>query len=184
MTDTYTQNLDILQMVVNPTNAHVQFNAAVNRIDAVTNLVILDSAPPVAPPEFAAEGACYVVPASATGAWATFTAGYLAIYNSGWSQLQPWHGLAGHDARQNRTIWYHGGKGSWIGQMTAEADIGTLPAPLDFGDVQTNETTLSAKIDALLVKLREEGLLAPDTTITKVSNQTMTVAEGTVDILA
>lgn len=199
MADTYTSNLQLLHLRDNQDGAAAVFNAAANKLDAFLGyVVILDSAPPVAPPGNPAEGAVYTVPASATGDWSTFTAGNLAIYSSGWIEIVPWDGLRAFDLRNLKEQVRHGGVWTDL-QSTAIADLtdntGGTPASslvdvsLGFDEttdnvgINANFASLNAKVDAILLAMRRYMHIAPASTITKVSNQTVSVAETNVDVL-
>lgn len=70
---------------------HVTVNEALVRLDSAVQLVVL-SRTELSPPETAAEGAVYAVPAGATGSWAT-EVGRLAVRdNGGWSFVTPARG--------------------------------------------------------------------------------------------
>lgn len=72
---------------------HVTVNEALARLDAVAQLRVVSSSV-TNPPASAVDGAGYVVPAGATGAWAGKT-GQIAVWsNGGWIYLAPktgWH---------------------------------------------------------------------------------------------
>ncbi len=89
MSDT-TANLEMPYILPSQAQKHVTHNEALQRLDAVTQLVITDrrSAPPASP----AEGSCYAVAASPTGEWSG-KAGAIAMRQDGaWLFITPRRG--------------------------------------------------------------------------------------------
>jgi len=184
MADTFTANLFLVNMVTGQASAEVKYNTAINILDAMVSLRIIDSSPPVAPPEFAANGAAYVVPASATGDWSTFAAGSLAVYYNGWVEIPSKRGMRGRDLRSQKDITWHVSGGMPVDiQQAAEAVIPAFVEPSSFAECDANDGTTSAKVNNLIAKLITAGILGPASALTEVVNEAVAVNETNVKIV-
>ncbi len=84
---------------------HVTVNEALSLLDAFAQPVAT-SATAAAPPASPAEGACYLVPAGASGAWAG-AGGKLALWSGGaWTFRAPFRGMVAFIADEGRLALY------------------------------------------------------------------------------
>ena len=123
----------------------------------------LDNSPPASP----AVGACYILGASPTGAWAGH-AQALAGYTSGsWRFIAPVDGLTALVKSSGQFAVYSGG--SWeLGQLRgASLSVGgnqvvgpRLAAVAEATGGTTVDTEARAAIAAILARLRQHGLIA------------------------
>lgn len=95
-----TVNLALPYILPSQAQKHVTHNEALQRLDAIVQLVIAGEAS--APPDNAVEGDCYLIAASPTDAWAG-KPGWLALRQDGvWILIQPregWRAWFSTDAR-------------------------------------------------------------------------------------
>ena len=146
------------------TGAAAAVNAALLLLDSTVQLWVNDAAPTTTPPASGMEnGHAYIVPASATGDWASED-DKIAIWQSGWTFIVPRSGWRCWDEHGHRLMIFrgrHGGGGYWAQfQATYIAPHGTLAVPTTFGETGTNDNALATKMDALLVALITAGLMA------------------------
>src|SRR6185437_3797225 len=87
---------------------HVTHNEALALLDALTQLAA-ESRVLTNPPASAAEGSCYIVAASPTGAW-TGWEGQIALFSAGdWVRLTPVSGLKAWIKSERLTVTYEDG---------------------------------------------------------------------------
>lgn len=85
---TKTIRLELPLVMAAQAQKHVTVNEALQRVDALTQLVLI-SRQVATPPATARDGDCYAVPAGAVNAWAGQT-GRIAVYlNGGWDFVAP-----------------------------------------------------------------------------------------------
>jgi hypothetical protein len=95
---------------------HVTVNEALVRLDAAAQLRVLSSTE-TSPPATAVDGAGYVVPAGATGAW-TGKAGQIAVWsNGGWIYLSPKAGWQAWDEAAGGSQMFDGVR--WVANALA-----------------------------------------------------------------
>lgn len=103
-----TVNLELPYILPSQAQKHVTHNEALQRLDALTQLVVTASLP--APPSDPQEGTCYDIGASATGSW-TGKSGKLALRQDGdWIFLTPKEGWRGWFLAEDR-MKVHDGDG-------------------------------------------------------------------------
>lgn len=145
-----TPKFDITKMEEGQTGGELLFNEALQRIEAMGQITVEDvtNTPPGSP----ADGATYIVVATASGDWAG-EEGNFAIYttDSGWTFVAPWEGALAwiknsSGATKDELQVYNGS--SWVTQ--GQADIGAGPSQSDF--------------NTLLANLRAKGILDPTVT--------------------
>lgn len=101
-----TANLALPFILPSQAQKHVTHNEALQRLDALVQLTITDES--AAPPEDAAEGACYLVAAGASGIW-TGKGGMLAVWQDGaWLYLSPKAGWCGFFTASGQLRSYDG----------------------------------------------------------------------------
>lgn len=106
-----TPNLSLPYILAAQAQKHVTHNEAVRALDALVQLSVLDrdlAAPPGAPQD----GACYIVAAAATGAWAGQTGRIAAFQDGAWQFMIPREGWLAWVADENRVIVWDGA--AWI----------------------------------------------------------------------
>jgi hypothetical protein len=95
-----TVNLALPYILPSQAQKHVTHNEALQRLDAIVQLVIATEAP--APPDSPVEGDCYLIATAPTGAWAT-KPGWLAFrQDGGWNFIQPREGWRAWFRTDNR----------------------------------------------------------------------------------
>lgn len=110
-----TARLHLPYILPSQAQKHVTHNEALQRLDAIVQLVI--KATVAAPPDTAAEGECYLLSADAAGSWAG-KAGRLAFRQDGaWLSIAP---------QQGWTAWFSG-EGKY--RILREAGWRDLPLP-------------------------------------------------------
>lgn len=123
---------------------HVTVNEAFARLDAAAQLRVV-SFTQVAPPSSAVDGAGYVVPAGASGAWAG-KAGEIAIWsNGGWIYLTPQAGWRAWDEARGASRTFDGT--SWVANAVAVSAGGaaTTSRVLEFDhSIASGGTNLTA----------------------------------------
>ncbi len=131
---------------------HVTHNEAIRSLDALVQLSVLDkdlATPPAAP----ANGDRYIVPASATGAWASHVNKLAAYQDGAWAFFQPREGWLSWVADEDKLYAWSGS--AWI----AAASGGTAsvnPTPL-VGINATADTTNRLSVAAPATLLNHKG---------------------------
>ncbi len=102
-----TTNLQLPLLEQAQAQKHVVVNDTLTQLDALVLLAVIShttTAPPTAP----ADGARYIVPANATGAWAGYANSVAAFYNGAWAFFTPRTGWHTHVADEQRLILFNG----------------------------------------------------------------------------
>ena len=108
MADT-TPNLSLPLLMPSQAQKHLTHNDALLRLDALAQISVLDRRRATPPPS-PADGARYIVPPDAAGAWAGKT-GHLAIgWNGGWDLVAPATGWLAFVTNENLLLAYSGGE--------------------------------------------------------------------------
>lgn len=103
---TTTPNLGIDYLEENQVDAEVMVNEGWNLVDAVAQLSVIDK-DVFTPPGSPADGDCYIVAATATGAW-TGQEDSIAFYNSGWRFVPPREGMLAWVQDEDLIYYYDG----------------------------------------------------------------------------
>lgn len=140
-------------------------NEALQTLDAVVATAV-EEPPRTAPPSSPAIGACYIVDASPTGAWAG-KANYVAAYTSGgWRFVAPIEGLSAYV--RSSGVWATYRSGAWeqgmvrgtsilvAGQQVVGSRGAAIASPS--GGTTVDSAARSA-IDQILAALRQHGLI-------------------------
>jgi hypothetical protein len=154
-----TGRIAIPYMSATQAGKELTFNNAMKRIDATVNLAV-SSRTTTAPPGTPENGEVFLVPASATGAWAGMD-GKLAFYNAGWEFLTPVEGWR---------CWVVDDAEEIVLTDTGWVQIGGLPATgwEDPTGTQTRTTfdtstvtlpQLAERLAALIADLKDTGRL-------------------------
>lgn len=118
-----TPNLALPYVAAGQAQKHVTVNASLCRLDALVHLSVVDmtvSSPPAAP----AEGARYIVPAGATGAWSG-QAGAVAVWQDGmWDILAPKTGWRAFCEAQNNVFVFRNNGWQVLGDTAAPQMLG------------------------------------------------------------
>ena len=127
-------NLSLDYLMPEQAQKHITINEALRRLDALVHLSVISSTQAAPPPE-PANGARYLVPATATGAWAEH-AGMVAYYqDTGWQFIAPRPGWRLWN-EQTQTLLVYDGK-AWQ-NITAGAATG---ASMQQTDITLNFAT-------------------------------------------
>lgn len=150
MSDT-TLHLGLPFLAAAQAQKHVTVNAALSRVDAVTQLCVLDrtlTAPPAAP----AEGDRHLVAAGATGAWAGRDGQIAAFTDGAWEFFTPEEGWLVWVVAENALLVLSGG--AWKTPVTGT--IGNLDA-LGIGTDPDATNRFAAKLNNALWTARGTG---------------------------
>jgi hypothetical protein len=109
---TNSPNLNLPYLLAAQSQKHVTHNEALRILDAFVQLTML-SRSLVTPPATPAEGDRYVVPASATGIWASQTGKIAAYLDATWMYYAPKEGWLTWIADENVALAYDGA--AWVG---------------------------------------------------------------------
>jgi Protein of unknown function (DUF2793) len=121
-----TPHLNLPLIAANQSQKHVTFNDALFALDATIQISVL-SATTATPPSTPADGARYLIPANATGAW-TGQTDHIAVATAGsWQFSAPERGWIIHITDQQRLICRNAS--SWLEVLTAQAGGSTLSLP-------------------------------------------------------
>lgn len=113
-------NLSLPLLMPAQAQKHVTHNEALQVLDALVQLVVIDRTQ-AAPPASPAEGDRHIVPAGATG-WAG-PAGSLAVFGQGaWTYHLPRDGWQAHVLAENRSLIWQGG--DWVAPALRAAVLG------------------------------------------------------------
>ncbi|MGB4101334.1 MAG: DUF2793 domain-containing protein [Alphaproteobacteria bacterium] len=126
-----TPNLALAYIAAGQAQKEVTHNDALNDLDALAQLAVLDrtlNAPPGSP----ATGDTYIIGASPTGAWSGF-AGRVAAWYSGWRVKSPGAGWAAWARAENRLLYYTGTAWGNLATPFLEASTTWDPANLAAG---------------------------------------------------
>ncbi len=144
----------------------ITHNEALLRVDGLTHPV-LESRYLATPPASPVSGQLWLVPAAATGAWATQT-GMLALWtDGGWRYLSVPPGFLAWARLELMFVWYDGTfwhNGDWpvsslsvAGKTVVQAQSGAIPAP---SGGTTIDSQARATLGQILTALRGHGLIA------------------------
>ena len=142
-----TPNLLLPEIAAAQAQKHVTHNESLRLLDACVHLSVLArglTAPPGAP----ADGARYLVPAGATGAWAANTGKIAAAEDGAWRFLTPRQGWICYVAAEAKLILYDGA--AWQEQVVS---FENLPK-LGVGTTADASNPLSAKLNNTLFTAR------------------------------
>ncbi|MDO5604278.1 MAG: DUF2793 domain-containing protein [Paracoccus sp. (in: a-proteobacteria)] len=178
MFDQTTSRLELPLVQPGQAQKHVTVNEALARLDGMVNLVLV-SITRTEPPAASAEGACFGVPAGASGLW-TGRDGQIAIAaNGGWDFCAPRSGMGAHITDQGVPA-IHDGDGWVTGALTlapsgagliartAEAEVAITPGT-------TVETDLFIPSGVLVIGVTARVRVAISGTLT---SWRMGVADG------
>ncbi|MDB5561195.1 MAG: hypothetical protein JWN11_613 [Hyphomicrobiales bacterium] len=138
-------NLNLPYIMPSQAQKHITHNEAIRALDALVQLVIVDrdlAAPPVTP----ADGACYIVAASATGAWAGKSTQIAAFQDGGWQFYPPNPGWRAWIIDENQLAVWSGS--AWIVAAVRSVNPAALVGVNATADA-TNK--LAVKSDAILL---------------------------------
>lgn len=136
-----TPRLQMTELIASQSEPHVPINAALRELDALVQLSVIDvdlAAPPGSP----GDGDCYIVAASATGAWAGHEH-EIAYFSGGWKFTAPRVGFTAFV--EDEAVDYRfvsGSPGSWEVVPTGGGGGGGggSPAPGDAADITYDPT--------------------------------------------
>ncbi len=131
-----TPNLALPYILAAQAQKHVTHNEAIRALDAVTQLACV-SRKLVAPPAVPLEGARYIIPTAATGAWTGLANRIAAFQDGAWAYFTPREGWIAWIADEATALVY--ASGSWVSLNGSLALLG-INATAD----TTNRLTVSA----------------------------------------
>lgn len=152
---------------LSPGQAQKEFthNEALQTLDIVAALAV-EQAPLADPPTAPAVGACYIVRASATGAWAGKSQSIVGFTTGGWRFVAPVEGLAAYV--KSDAVWALYRQGAWetgvmrgsevviAGQQVVASRAAAIASATGG---TTTDTEARAVIDEILGALRHHGLI-------------------------
>lgn len=160
-----TPRLNLPFIAVGQAQKEFTHNESLQTLDMLVGGAI-EEPPRAAPPASPAFGACYIVGASATGAWAGKSQCVAAWTTGGWRFVSPLDGLSLYDRSSGTSIAYRNGaweqgivRGASV-VIGGEQVVGPRAAPIASptgGMVVDNESR--AAISGILVALRQHGLI-------------------------
>jgi len=196
---TTTPNLALTDFVEGQQLAATKANANQLLLDSMVQLWVVDAAPSTTPPTSGFDdGDAWIVPASATGAWANED-DKIAVWQSGWTFLTPRPGWRAYDSRRDRLMiftHFHGGGGKWVPfqcDNVVELTDSTTGTPASaLGEVTTTDANLTsntqindnfasllAKQNAMIAALIKGLLMAGVPLAAEVVNEAIAIAETT-----
>ncbi len=119
-----TPNLGLPQLAADQAQKHVTVNEALNDLDALVQLSVLDRSL-AAPPGSSAQGARYLVAANPTGAWASHANHVAAFLAGGWRFFVPSAGWLVWVADEAALLAWNGS--AWVDALSAVSAIQNLP---------------------------------------------------------
>ncbi|HEV7717585.1 MAG TPA: DUF2793 domain-containing protein [Arsenicitalea sp.] len=137
-------NLNLPYIMPSQAQKHITHNEAIRALDTLVQLVIVDrdlAGPPASP----ADGACYIVAASATGAWAGKSTQIAAFQDGGWLFYPPNTGWRAWIIDEDQLVAWNGS--AWIVAAVRSVNPAALVGVNATADA-TNK--LSVKSDAVL----------------------------------
>lgn len=137
-------NLALPYLVAQQAQKEITHNDALNMLDALAQISVKDRTL-TTPPGSPAEGDCYIVPVSATGAWSGQT-GNIACYYSGWIFKTPEEGWLAYVRNEDAVYAYDGS--SWAAYKVM-VPLGSASAPALFVTGDTNTGLFSGGADQL-----------------------------------
>lgn len=185
---TTTENIALADFVEGQKLAATKLNSNQDILDSLVQFWLIDSTPPTTPPVSGVDnGHAYIVPASATGDWATHD-GEIAVWRSGWTFLIPQPGTIAWDtSNHGRFIYYTGDRwqafqATRVAELTDStggtpaSELVAISASYVQSEIRDNQATLNAKIDAIMDALILAGLMEGDH-ITEVVDEDIGVTE-------
>lgn len=145
---TTTPNLQLPYLAAGQAQKHVTVNEALRILDALAQIAVL-SRNGAAPPATPADGACYIVAPSATGAWAGHAGKIAAFRDGGWSFLVPREGWIAWVSDEDKLYAYDGT--AWASVQSSVAGGAT------FGVNATADTTNRLSVASPATLLSHEG---------------------------
>ncbi|MEJ0062413.1 MAG: DUF2793 domain-containing protein [Alphaproteobacteria bacterium] len=133
---TNTPNLAMAYIAAGQAQKEVTHNDALNDLDALAKLSVIDrttNAPPGSP----ATGDAYIIGSSPTGAWSGF-AGKVAAWYAGWKIKTPLAGWTAWVRAENRMLYHTGSAWSNLATPFLEASSTWDPASMGAGTGQTS----------------------------------------------
>jgi hypothetical protein len=150
---TTTPNLALAYIVSSQAQKEVTHNAALNDLDALAQLSVIDhtlATPPASPNT----GDSYIIAASPTGAWTGF-ANCVAAYYGGWNIKTPVTGWLAWTRNDNRVLYYNGS--AWVLLTTPKLDATTTWNP---GAITNSSGTLSSALTVTGAALGDFAMVA------------------------
>ncbi len=141
-----TPKLGLSYIVSNQSQKEVTHNDALNDLDALAQISVIDRTL-ATPPGSPADGDVYIVAGSPTGAWSG-QAGKIAAYFAGWKFKTPREGWVAWVQNEDALIAYDGS--SW-GMFKHGAALGSNSAPGFFFSGDTNTGVYSPGADQVAV---------------------------------
>ena len=140
-------------------------NEAVQTLETLVSPAV-EEGPRVSPPAAPVIGACYILAASPTGAWAGKPLNLAAYTSGGWRFVSPIEGLTAFV--RSSSVWATFRSGAWelgvlrgsnvtiAGQQVVGGRAAAIPAPSGGGVV---DVEARASIGQILTTLRQHGLI-------------------------
>lgn len=150
---TNTPNLALAYIASSQAQKEVTHNAALNDLDALTQLSVIDTTL-ATPPASPNTGDTYIIAASPTGAWTGFANG-VAAYYGGWNIKTPLAGWRAWSKGTNRVYYYTGS--AWALLTTPKIDITTSWTP---GTIAASGGLLSSAIAVTGAALGDFAMVA------------------------
>jgi len=144
MASDISSNLKLPYIMPAQAQKHVTHNEAVRALDALVHLAVVDrttTAPPAAPPD----GARYIVPAGASGAWATAVGSIAAWQDDAWAFYQPAAGFCAWVIAEGRLAVYTGSAWAAVSLDQSGALDGVRRVGINAGADDTNRLTVRAR---------------------------------------
>ena len=152
---------------LSPGQAQKEFthNEALQSLDIAVALAV-EEPPRADPPATPSIGNCYIVDASATGAWAGRSQSVAGFTTGGWRFLAPLEGLTAYV--KSNSVWALYREGSWelgvvrgsLVSIGGQQVVGTRAAPIPSASGGANiDAEARATIDQILGVLRHHGLI-------------------------
>jgi hypothetical protein len=148
--------LDITYVEEGQNNAEVTINAAVNRLESMAQLAVVDrdvSAAPGSP----TNGQIWLINGAGSGAWAGHTDEF-AFYYDGWTFLAPFEGILMRVLDENEHFMYSGSAWERI-PVGDQGPVSDLNQTISGTYTQSEVQAISDKVDELLADLRTGGIL-------------------------
>lgn len=134
-----TPNLALPYLAAGQAQKHVTLNESLRRLDALVQVAVASRAL-ATPPALPVEGARYIVPAAATGAWAGHGGQIVAWQDAAWAFYAPREGWTAWVADEDRLLAHDGAAWVQIGGSLQNQPLLGVNATAD----TTNRLTVSA----------------------------------------
>ncbi len=170
-----TNNLKLPYLAAGQAQKHVTHNEALRMLDALAQLSVLDK-DLTAPPNTPVEGAAYLIPAAATGAWAGRT-GQVAVFADGFfSYFIPKEGWETWVCDEDQTYIFNGSQ--WImPSLGASAAVNLAPM---LGVTASADATNRLSVKANAVLLSHDDVTPGTGNLQVKLNKKVVTATGTV----